>query len=60
MVLNQSWDAGVHTQASALDIVTRARSFDSWIFSPFATLRASGMVRDIPYETAGSDALRAG
>ena len=60
MVLNQSWDARVHTQASALNIVTRAGSFDSSIFSPFATLRASGMVREIPYETAFSDVLRAG
>ncbi|MEO5613663.1 MAG: fimbria/pilus outer membrane usher protein, partial [Cypionkella sp.] len=57
-VLNYSLDAGMQTQASASDIVTRAASFDGWIFSPFGTLRSSGVVRDLPYDAAGSDALR--
>ena len=57
-VLNYSLDAGVQAQASASDIVSRAASFDGWIFSPFGMLRSSGVVRDLPYDAAGSDALR--
>ncbi len=57
-VLNYSLDAGVQTQAQASDVVSRAASFDGWIFSPFGMLRSSGVLRDLPYDAAGSDALR--
>lgn len=57
-VLNYSLDAGVQTQASASDLVSRAASFDGWIFSPFGMLRSSAVLRDLPYDAPGSDALR--
>lgn len=57
-VLNYSVDAGVQKQPLASDIASAAASFDGWIFSPYGTLRSSGVMRDLVDGVAGRDALR--
>lgn len=56
-VLNYSLDADAQTAASGA-VTSMAASLDGWIFSPYGTLRSSGVVRDFGDTTSGADALR--